>query len=117
MFTPKIPQESEENKDKGMKSPDMSFEAKLTEEQLQKLFDKLDFNGLKDWSNEDQDEVWKLIKDFGFLFALNDLDLGKTSIVKHTIKLIDYTAFKERYCRIPPHQVEEVRNIYKKCYR
>ena len=50
-----------------------------------------------------------MIKDFGFLFTLNDLDLGKTSIVKHTIKLTDYTTFKERYCRIPPHQFEEVR--------
>ena len=27
MLTPKIPQESEENKDKGTKSPDISFEA------------------------------------------------------------------------------------------
>ena len=53
--------------------------------------------------------MWKLIKDYGFLFALNDLDLDKTSIVKHTIKLTDYTPFKERYCRIPPHQFEEVR--------
>ena len=50
-----------------------------------------------------------LIQDFGFLFALNDLDFGKTSIVKHTIKLTDYTPFKERYCRIPPHQFEEVK--------
>ena len=29
--------------------------------------------------------------------------------MKHTIKLTDYTPFKERYCRIPPHQFEEVR--------
>ena len=29
--------------------------------------------------------------------------------MKHTIKLIDYTPFKERYCRIPPHQFEEAR--------
>ena len=77
----------------------------LTKEQLEKLFDKLD----KNWSNEDQKEVWKLIKDFGFLFALNDLDFGKTSIVKHTINLTDYTPSKERYCRILPHQFEEVR--------
>ena len=30
-------------------------------------------------------------------------------MVKHTIKLKDYTPFKERYHRIPPHQFEEVR--------
>ena len=50
-----------------------------------------------------------MIKDFGFLFTLSDLDLGKTSIVKHNIKCTDYTSFKERYCRIPPHLFEEVR--------
>ena len=29
--------------------------------------------------------------------------------MKHTIKLTDYTPFKERYHRIPLHQFEEVR--------
>ena len=51
----------------------------------------------------------KMDKDIGFPFALNDLDLRKASTVKHTIKLKDYTPFKERYHRIPPHQFEEVR--------
>ena len=64
---------------------------------------------MEDWSDEDQEEAWKLIKEFSFLFILNDLDLGKTSIVKHTIKLMDYTPFKERYHRSPPLQFEEVR--------
>ena len=50
-----------------------------------------------------------MINDFSFLFTLNDLDFGKTNTVKHTIKLTDYTPFKERYCRILPHQFEEVR--------
>ena len=69
---------------------------------------KIDLIGIKDWSEEDQEVVKKLIKDFGFLFALNDLDLGKTSTVKHIIKLTDYTPFKQGYHRIP-HQFEEVR--------
>ena len=81
----------------------------MTKNQLEKLFKKIDLSGIKDWSEKDQKEVKKLIKDFGFLFALNDLDLGKTTTVKHTIKLTDYTPFKERYHRIPPHQFEEVR--------
>ena len=74
------------------------------------MFDKIDLSGIKDWSKEDQ-EMHKWIKDFGFLFALNDLDLGKTSIVKHTIKCTDHTPFKERYSRIQPHQFEEVRKL------
>ena len=45
----------------------------------------------------------------GKLFALDDLDLGHTSIVKHKIELDDYRPFKDRYQRIPPHQYEEVR--------
>ena len=64
---------------------------------------------IKDWSEKDQNEVKKLIKDFGFLFTLNDLGLGKTTTVKHTIKLMDYTHFKERYHKISLHQFEKVR--------
>ena len=48
-----------------------------------------------------------LIEEFGFLFALDDPDLGKTSIVKHTIKLTDPTPFRERYQWIPPPQEKE----------
>ena len=44
---------------------------------------------------------------YGFLFALDDLNLGKTSMVKHDIELTDYTPFKERYRQISPHKFEE----------
>ena len=71
-------------------SSEVPIKVQLTKDQLEKFFDKIDLSGIKDWSKEDQEEVQKLIKDFGFLFTLNDLDLGKTSIVKHTIKLTDY---------------------------
>ena len=81
----------------------------MTNEQLEKLFYELDLGGIGDLSNEDQEELQTLIKDFVFLFALNDLDSGKTSIVKPTIKLTDYAPFKERYHRMPPYQFEEVR--------
>ena len=72
----------------------------MTKDQL-KIVWKIDLSGIKNWGEEDQKEVQKLIKDFGFLFAVSDLELGKTSTVKHTIKLTDYTPFKERYYRIP----------------
>ena len=45
------------------------------------------------------------------LFALTDMDLGRTDKVKHSIKLDDYTPFKERYRHIPPHQYEEVKHL------
>ena len=42
-------------------------------------------------------------------FPKNDLDLGKCNIVKPNIKLTDHQPFKERYRRIPPHLLEEVK--------
>ena len=44
---------------------------------------------------------------------LDDLDLGHTSVVKHEIKLNDYTTFKERCKQIPQHQYEEVKKHLK----
>ena len=44
------------------------------------------------------------------LFALNDLELGKTSKVKHEIKLSNPVPFKDRYCRISPHEFDEVQS-------
>ena len=43
------------------------------------------------------------------VFAVDDLELGKTDLVRHEIKLDNYVPFKERYRWIPPHQYEEVR--------
>ena len=70
---------------------------------------KIDLSGIVEWSEKDKQEVRKLIADYGFLFALDSLDLGKPSVVKHSIKHNDYTPFKERYRRIPPWQFEEER--------
>ena len=46
-------------------------------------------------------------------FSQNDLDLGKTSIVKHSIKLIDPTPFKEHYRCHPPGMYDEVKMYIK----
>ena len=50
-----------------------------------------------------------MITEFGFLFALDDLDLGKTSVGKHTMKLINPTPFNERYRQVLPDQFEEMK--------
>ena len=49
------------------------------------------------------------MQEYQHLFTLTYLELGKISLVKHKIKLEDPQPFKERYCRIPPHQYEEVK--------
>ena len=50
-----------------------------------------------------------MITEFGFLFALDDLDLGKTSVGKLTMKLTNPTPFNERYKQILPDQFEEMK--------
>ena len=70
---------------------------KLTPEEADLLMSKLDLSGIKDWKLEEQEEVTNLILEYGSFFALKDIDLGRTDKVKHSIKLDDYTPFKERY--------------------
>ena len=86
---------------------------KLTPEEADLLMSKLDLSVIKDWKPEEQKEAKDLILEYGSLFALKDLDLGRTDKVKHSIKLNDYTPFKERYRHIPPHQYEEVKQHLK----
>ena len=54
-------------------------------------------------------DVNSLLCKWQSIFALHDLDLGKTSKVKHHIRLTYETPFKEKYRNIPPALVNEVR--------
>ena len=76
---------------------------------IDKLFTKLDLSGYDHWSKNQRKAVNECIEWYQHIFAIEDLELGKTDIVKHVIRLNDYTPFKERYHRIPTHQYEEVR--------
>ena len=69
----------------------------------------MDLNAIETLGKEEQNEVQSLLMEYGFLFVLNDMDTGKTSMVKHTIKLTDPVPFKECYRQISPHQFEEVK--------
>ena len=62
---------------------------------MKELFNKLDLSGTENWEETEKRETEALIREYSFLFALDDLDLGKTSIVKHKIKLVDSEPFKE----------------------
>ena len=66
-------------------------------ERLDKLFTKLDLSGIQDWSEDLQQEVHGLMVEYQHLFALNDLELGRTSKVKDEIKLSNPVPFKDRY--------------------
>ena len=70
---------------------------------------KIDLSGIADWDPTLQQEAWDLIHEYVCIFSQNDLDLGKTSIIKHSIKFTDPTPFKEHYRCIPPGMYEEVK--------
>ena len=59
------------------------------------------------------EEAKQLFCEYAHIFALESLDMGHTSMVKHKIRLTNYTPFKERYRRIPPSLFDEVRNHLK----
>ena len=115
MLAPKLESVETKDSDKETETKDSKPPEKciLTQDEVDLLMSKLDLEGIKSWSPEEQNEMKNLIIDYGLLFALKDLDLGKTDKVKHSIKLTDNTPFKERYRRIPPHQYEEVKQHLK----
>ena len=83
------------------------------ETRIQKLMNKLELSGMESWNKECQEKAEQTMKDFEDIFALEPLELGRTNLVKHTIKVSNSILFKERYHRIPPHQFEEVRKHLK----
>ena len=116
MLAPKfVDHELEFAKNHSLKSSELEFVKstnslpELTQERRDKLFSKLDLTGYDEWTPEQRKATDDLIERYHHIFAVEDLELGHTDLVKHEIKLTDYVPFKERYCRIPPHQYEEVR--------
>ena len=80
---------------------------------IEKLFSKLDLSGAEEWEETDRLKLKELFVKFHHIFALEDMELGKTDMVKHVIRLDDQTPFRERYRRIPPHQYDEVKKHLK----
>ena len=68
-----------------------------TQERLNKFFGKLDLSRPQGLTDQERQEIRDLLTKYHDLFALDDLELGKTSLVKHCIKLTNETPFKERY--------------------
>ena len=76
---------------------------------LEELLWKFDLSGTTDWDLDKQWEAHNLICEYAYIFSWNDLDLGKTSIAKHSIKLTKSTPFKKHYWHIPLGMYEEVK--------
>ena len=69
----------------------------------------MDLSGTAYWDPAEQWDACNVMHEYACIFSWNDLDLGKTSIVKHSIKLTDPTPFKECYQYIPLGMYEEVK--------
>ncbi len=68
-------------------------------------FDFVDSTLSQEW----KDRVSKKLNDMSEEFAQHDIDFGRTSKVKHHIKLFDETPFKQRARPIHPHDLAAVR--------
>ena len=88
---------------------DLSEEIQQEETDQEDILQKIDLSGIDDWDPKMQQEAQDLIWEYACIFSQNDLDLVKTSIVKHSIKLTDPTLFKEHYQCIPPGMHDEVK--------
>ena len=79
------------------------------------LLDKLDLSGLEAWPMEQAEKAHGLLWEYHDIFSLEKQDMGHTKATEHKIVLkdLDTPPFKERFCRIPPPQVDEVREHLK----
>ena len=73
------------------------------------VLEALDLQGLKEWPESEQKQARELLLKWEHLFAHSNLDLGKTALIKHKMRLTEQTPFKERYRCIPPHMYDNVR--------
>ena len=83
----------------------------LTEAERQELLlEKLDLTGLEAWPTEQAEKARSLLREYHSIFSLEKHDTGHTKAAKHKIVLKDPDTppFKERFCRIPPPQLDEV---------
>ena len=70
--------------------------------------DKLNLDGLSEWSPHNAAIVRELLLFYHDTFALKSNELGCTSTIEHEICLNDDESFKECFRHIPPPLLEEV---------
>ena len=85
-----------------------SRECLSVQERQEKLFDKLNLDGLSEWSPRNAAIVRELLLSYHDTFALKSNELGCTSAIEHEIRLNDGEPFKEHFRCIPSPLLEEV---------
>ena len=77
------------------------------------ILDKVDLSGTASWSPLMQKKARELMIEYSDIFSRHDLDLGRTHLIQHDIKLNDNVPFREAYRRIPPHLMDGVKTHLK----
>ena len=86
-----------------------STENTSIEDDGSRILDLIDLSGLENWPEKLQHEAKEMLKRNAKVFSKDDMDMGRTNLVKHHIKLTDPVPFKEAYRRIPPQMYDEVK--------
>ena len=73
-----------------------------------KTMEKLNLNGLSEWSPHNTATARELLFSHHDIFALEPNELGCTSVMEHEIRINDDEPFKEQFRHIPPPLLEEV---------
>ena len=73
------------------------------------VLEALDLQGLGEWPKLEQEQDWELLLKWEHLFAHCNLDLSRTTLIKHKIEVTDWILFKEHYQHIPPHMYNDVK--------
>ena len=94
----------------GMEVPQ---ECMSVQEWQEKLMDKLNLNGLSEWSPRNAAIVRELLFSYHGIFVLEPDELGCTSTIKHEICLNDDEPFKEHFRCIPLPLLEEFRASFR----
>ena len=61
-----------------------------------------------DLSEAEQDKIEQLLTDFNDIFSRGPLDMGRTSLVEHTIDTGDHRPIRQGFWRQPLAQLEEI---------
>ena len=77
-------------------------------EQQKKLLEKLNLDGLSNWTPQNATVAWDLVLAFHDIFTFERSELGCTSMAEHEIRITDSEPFKEWFRHIPPLLLEEV---------
>ena len=99
------PEETPSTQDEDTHAPK---ECMTVQEQQDKLLEKLNLDGLSQWTPRNAAIARELLLSYRDAFVLEPDELGCTSTIEHKIRLSNEKPFKEQFRCIPPPLLDEV---------